>query len=92
MKPIQKEALLWEKPKSTRIWCIWFLSGLNIETPLVNLNNITRMVSSVGTNNTPARVDKNELYLDVAIEPVKAIEFIYIPLRIKNTGEIASLG
>ena len=49
------------------------------------------MVSSVGTNNTPARVDKNELYLDVAIEPVKAVEFIYIPLRIKNTGEIAGL-
>jgi hypothetical protein len=29
------------------------------------------------------------LYVDIAIEPVKAIEFIYIPLRIKNTGEIA---
>jgi hypothetical protein len=28
------------------------------------------------------------LYVDIAIEPVKAIEFIYIPLRIKNTGEI----
>jgi len=44
------------------------------------------------SNNTPARVDRNELYLDIAIEPVKAIEFIYIPLRIKNTGEIATLG
>ena len=44
------------------------------------------------SNNTPARIDRNELYLDIAIEPVKAIEFIYIPLRIKNTGEIASLG
>jgi hypothetical protein len=44
------------------------------------------------TNNTPARIDRNELYLDIAIEPVKAIEFIYIPLRIKNTGEIAALG
>ena len=40
------------------------------------------------TNNTPARVDRNELYVDIAIEPVKAIEFIYIPLRVKNTGEI----
>jgi hypothetical protein len=28
------------------------------------------------------------LYVDIAIEPVKAIEFIYIPLRVKNTGEI----
>jgi len=41
------------------------------------------------SNNTPARIDRNELYVDIAIEPVKAIEFIYIPLRIKNTGEIA---
>ena len=44
------------------------------------------------SNNTPSRIDRNELYLDIAIEPVKAIEFIYIPLRIKNTGEIAALG
>jgi len=40
-------------------------------------------------NNTPARIDRNELYVDIAIEPVKAVEFIYIPLRIKNTGEIS---
>ena len=44
------------------------------------------------SNNTPARIDRNELYLDVAIEPVKAVEFIYIPLRLKNTGEIKALG
>ena len=43
------------------------------------------------TNNTPARIDRNELYVDVAIEPVKAVEFIYIPLRLKNTGEISGL-
>ena len=43
------------------------------------------------TNNTPSRIDRNELYLDIAIEPVKAIEYIYIPLRLKNTGEIAQL-
>jgi hypothetical protein len=42
------------------------------------------------TNNTPARIDRNELYVDIAIEPVKAVEFIYIPMRIKNTGEIAA--
>jgi hypothetical protein len=44
------------------------------------------------SNNTPSRIDRNELYIDIAIEPVKAVEFIYIPLRLKNTGEIASLG
>jgi hypothetical protein len=43
------------------------------------------------SNNTPTRIDRNELYLDVAIEPVKAVEFIYIPLRLKNTGEIKGL-
>jgi hypothetical protein len=41
------------------------------------------------SNNTPARIDRNELYVDVAIEPVKAAEFIYIPVRILNTGELS---
>ena len=40
------------------------------------------------SNNTPSRIDRSELWLDVAIEPVKAVEFIYIPLRLKNTGAI----
>ena len=44
------------------------------------------------TNNTPARIDRSELYIDVAIEPVKAAEFIYIPLRLENTGAIKGLG
>jgi hypothetical protein len=38
------------------------------------------------TNNTPDRIDRNELYVDIAIKPVKAIEFVYIPVRILNTG------
>lgn len=41
------------------------------------------------SNNTPSRIDRNELYVDIAVEPVKAVEFIYIPVRIKNTGEIS---
>lgn len=44
------------------------------------------------SNNTPARIDRNELWVDVAIEPVKAAEFIYIPVRVLNTGEIANAG
>ena len=40
------------------------------------------------TNNTPARVDANEIWVDIAIEPTKSAEFIYIPVRIVNTGEI----
>jgi hypothetical protein len=43
------------------------------------------------TNNTPARIDRNELWIDIAIQPVKAIEFIYIPIRIKNTGSSLSI-
>jgi hypothetical protein len=42
------------------------------------------------TNNTPARIDRNEMWLDLAIEPVKAVEFIYIPVRILNTGALSS--
>jgi hypothetical protein len=42
------------------------------------------------SNNSPATIDANELYVDIAIEPVKSVEFIYIPLRIQNTGSIAS--
>ena len=44
------------------------------------------------SNNTPSRIDQNELYVDIAIEPVKAVEFIYIPLRLENTGAIKALG
>lgn len=41
------------------------------------------------SNNTPARIDRNELYIDIAIEPVKSIEFIFVPVRIFNTGELS---
>jgi hypothetical protein len=40
-----------------------------------------------GSNNTPARIERSELWVDVAIQPLKAVEFIYIPVRITNTGE-----
>jgi hypothetical protein len=42
------------------------------------------------SNNTNARIDRNELWVDIAIEPVKAVEFIYIPIRLQNTGTISS--
>lgn len=38
------------------------------------------------TNNTPDRIDRNELYIDVAFKPVKTAEFIYIPMTILTTG------
>ena len=41
------------------------------------------------SNNPPSVIDRNELWVDVAIEPVKAAEFIYIPVRVLNTGELS---
>ena len=40
------------------------------------------------TNNTSARIARNELYVDIAIEPMRAVEFIYIPIRLRNPGTI----
>lgn len=42
------------------------------------------------SNNTPARINRSELWMDIAIEPTKAVEFIYIPLRLVGTGTIKS--
>lgn len=38
------------------------------------------------SNNTPDRIDRNELYIDIALKPVRAAEFLYIPIRIVATG------
>lgn len=40
------------------------------------------------SNNTSDRIDRNELWIDIAIVPLRSIEFIYIPIRIQNTGSI----
>lgn len=37
------------------------------------------------SNNTPDRIDRNEMYADVAIKPVRAAEFIFIPIRVVAT-------
>ena len=42
------------------------------------------------SNNTPDRIDRNELFIDIAIAPIKAAEFLYIPIRIVNTGAVQS--
>ena len=36
------------------------------------------------SNNTADRIQRNELWLDVAIKPTIAAEFIYIPIRVVN--------
>jgi phage tail sheath protein FI len=38
------------------------------------------------SNNTPAVVDANELYVNIAVQPEKAVEFIYIPIQVVATG------
>ena len=54
---------------------------------LVTLRGLTDFLVVVDeSNNTPARIDRNELWIDIAVQPVKSIEFIFIPIRIKNTG------
>jgi len=40
------------------------------------------------TNNSDSQIDRNELHIDIAIEPVKSVEFIYIPVRVKATGQL----
>lgn len=37
-------------------------------------------------NNTPERIDNNEIYADVAIKPARTAEFVYIPIRLVSTG------
>ena len=62
-----------------------FLSDLSSKRALYDF-----LVVCDDTNNTGTRIDANQLWVDVAIQPAKAAEFIYIPIRIKNTGESLS--
>lgn len=41
------------------------------------------------TNNTNIVIDRSELWIDIAIEPAKAAEFIYVPIRLVNTGSLS---
>lgn len=59
-----------------------FLSGILAKNGIYDF-----FVKVDNTNNTPDTIDRNELWIDVAIKPVKAVEFIYIPIRVLNTGD-----
>jgi len=39
------------------------------------------------SNNTPERRNRNELWIDIAYIPLKAVEFVYIPVRLRNSGD-----
>ena len=44
------------------------------------------------SNNTSTTIAAQQLYVDVAIEPMRDVEFIYIPIAIYNPGTISQLG
>jgi hypothetical protein len=58
-----------------------FLSDIVVKRGLYDFASL-----SDDTNNTPDRIDRNEMYINIAIKPVKAAEFIYIPITIVSTG------
>ena len=59
---------------------------------LVTLRGVNDFLVVVDeSNNTPARIDNNELWIDIAIQPIKSVEFIFIPIRIRNTGDDLNL-
>ncbi len=58
-----------------------FLSNLIVKRALYDFATVCD-----DSNNTPDTIDRNELYLDVALKPVRAAEFIYIPIRVVATG------
>ena len=61
----------------------------SIMIDLVGKRGITNyVVQCDAANNTADRIDRNELWVDIAIVPQKSVEFINIPIRLVNTGEI----
>ena len=58
-----------------------FLGDLIIKRGLYDFATI-----SDESNNTPDRIDRNEMYIDVALKPTKTAEFLFIPIRILTTG------
>jgi hypothetical protein len=46
------------------------------------------IVQADENNNPPSVIDRNEMVASVMIAPTKSMEFLYIPIRLVNTGEI----
>ena len=38
------------------------------------------------SNNFGARIDRNELWVDIALVPQKSVEFLVVPIVLKNSG------
>ena len=81
MKPFLFEQNDEQTRDSAKLTVDRFLNGL------VGLRALTDYaVQCNADNNTAERIDRNELWVDIAIKPVKSVEFIYVPIRITNTG------
>lgn len=80
MKPFLFEQNDEQTRDSAKLTVDRFLNGL------VGLRALTDYaVQCNADNNTSERIDRNELWVDIAIKPVKSVEFIYVPIRITNT-------
>jgi hypothetical protein len=81
MKPFLFEQNDEQTRDSAQLTVDRFLNGI------VGLRGLTDYAVQCNTdNNTAERIDRNELWVDIAIKPVKSVEFIYVPIRITNTG------
>lgn len=54
---------------------------------IMSLRGLYDFVSVVDeSNNTPTRIDRNELWGDIGIKPAKVAEFVYLPVTLYTTG------
>lgn len=44
------------------------------------------VVVADSSNNTPTRRGRNEMWIDIALKPIKSVEFIYVPIRVLDTS------
>ena len=62
-------------------------------TGIMNLRGLYDFVVICdSSNNTPATIQANQLWVDIALKPEIAIEFIYVPINIVNTGAVLPNG
>ncbi|AQW88725.1 tail sheath [Serratia phage BF] len=58
----------------------------NFLAEIVQLNGLYDfLVVCDESNNTTTRIDRNELWMDIALVPTRSINFIYIPIRLENS-------
>jgi hypothetical protein len=68
--------------KNVTAWVTDFLHDIQVKRGLYDF-----AVLCDATNNTPSTTDRNELWVQVALKPSKAIEFIYVPINLLNTSD-----